>query len=79
MSSLSTSFIVIYSEFAICGIGVHHAGMDLDDRRATEELYLAKLLRVVVATSVCYSEINWKKMLIQHEIQTLAVGVNLRK
>ena len=41
-----------FTELALCGIGVHHAGMTLDDRRTTEDLYLNKLLRVVVATSV---------------------------
>ena len=44
--------IHIFTELALCGIGVHHAGMTLDDRRTTEDLYLSKLLRVVVATSV---------------------------
>ena len=41
-----------FVELAGCGIGVHHAGMTIDDRRATEDLYLGKILRVVVATSV---------------------------
>lgn len=39
-------------ELAACGIGIHHAGMSMSDRRATEELYLKKLLRIVFATSV---------------------------
>jgi ATP-dependent DNA helicase HFM1/MER3 len=34
------------------GIGVHHAGLSVDDRRLTEELFLRGDLRVVVATSV---------------------------
>ena len=40
------------AELAIAGVGVHHAGLSLDDRRATEELYLNKILRVIVSTSV---------------------------
>lgn len=46
--------IVYYSrtELAACGIGIHHAGMSMDDRRATEDLYLRKLLRILFATSV---------------------------
>lgn len=40
-------------EFASFGIGVHHAGLTMDDRRATEDLYLKKTLRIVIATSVC--------------------------
>ncbi len=43
---------VFYAELSAAGIGVHHAGMTLDDRRTTEELYLNKVLLVVVATSV---------------------------
>ena len=39
-------------EFASAGIGVHHAGLTLDDRRTTEQLYLSKVLRILVATSV---------------------------
>ena len=39
-------------ELASLGIGVHHAGLNLDDRRATEELFLDGNLRVIVATSV---------------------------
>lgn len=40
-------------EFATIGIGVHHAGLSMDDRRATEQLFLKKVLRILVATSVC--------------------------
>ena len=42
----------IFTEFATVGIGVHHAGVSIDDRRATEQLYLKKVLRILVATSV---------------------------
>ena len=34
------------------GLGGHHAGLTLDDRRLTEELYLSGHIRVLVATSV---------------------------
>jgi Lhr-like helicase len=40
---------------ASVGIAVHHAGLNTDDRRAVEELFLRKALRVLVATSVWYS------------------------
>lgn len=47
--ALTLSFIQDLTAF---GIGVHHAGLTIDDRRAVEDLYLKGLLRVVVATSV---------------------------
>ena len=40
------------AELVIAGIGVHHAGLQFDDRRAIEDLYLRKILRVIVCTSV---------------------------
>ncbi|KAH8117083.1 P-loop containing nucleoside triphosphate hydrolase protein [Phellopilus nigrolimitatus] len=40
-------------KLAKAGIGVHHAGLSLDDRRGMEELFLNGSLRVVAATSVC--------------------------
>ncbi len=45
---------ILYVELANAGVGVHHAGLNIEDRRATEALYLDGSLRVVVATSVCY-------------------------
>ncbi|KAL4247433.1 Meiotic Crossover Helicase [Abortiporus biennis] len=45
-------------KLAGCGIGIHHAGMTMDDRRATEDLYLKKILRVVVATSTLAVGVN---------------------
>lgn len=66
------------AELAITGIGVHHAGLQFDDRRAIEDLYLKKILRVIVCTSVwpigCYFHLSDTD---SYE-QTLAVGVNLR-
>jgi hypothetical protein len=47
-----------HAELAAVGIGLHHAGLSLDDRRAIENLYLKMVLKVVVATSVskmCHS------------------------
>lgn len=42
----------VLAELALAGIGVHHAGLTLEDRRCTEELFLSKVLRVIVSTSV---------------------------
>ena len=39
-------------ELATAGIGIHHAGLTLDDRRTTEDLFLKSILKVVVCTSV---------------------------
>ena len=44
--------VLLSSEFAQAGIGVHHAGLNAQDRKTTEELFLKKTLRIVVATSV---------------------------
>ncbi|KAJ3551777.1 hypothetical protein NM688_g4511 [Phlebia brevispora] len=46
------------NKLAAAGIGMHHAGMNLDDRKATERLFLAKLLSVVVATSTLAVGVN---------------------
>lgn len=40
------------------GIGVHHAGINLDDRRTIEDLYLRKSLRILVATSTLAVGVN---------------------
>ena len=40
------------TELAKAGLGVHHAGLSLDDRRSTEELFLGGTLRIICATSV---------------------------
>ena len=37
---------------AAVGIGAHHAGLELSDKRLVEELFINRVLRVVVATSV---------------------------
>jgi ATP-dependent DNA helicase HFM1/MER3 len=68
--------LTLLLELAAFGIGVHHAGLTIDDRRAVEDLYLKGLLRVVVATSVCIY--GTSLYLLNRIMQTLAVGVNLR-
>ncbi|EJU00681.1 P-loop containing nucleoside triphosphate hydrolase protein [Dacryopinax primogenitus] len=46
-------------ELALCGIGVHHAGIHVSDRRTIEELFIRKQLRVVVATSTLAVGVNF--------------------
>ncbi|KAK0441977.1 Sec63 Brl domain-containing protein [Armillaria borealis] len=46
------------AEWASYGIGVHHAGLSLDDRRAVEGLFLKRVLRIVVATSTLAVGVN---------------------
>ncbi|KAL0581143.1 ATP-dependent DNA helicase MER3, partial [Marasmius crinis-equi] len=46
------------ADLAAIGVGVHHAGLTLDDRRAMEDLYLKKVLRVMVATSTLAVGVN---------------------
>lgn len=41
------------TDLAAVGIGVHHAGISMEDRKATEQFYAKKVLRILVATSVC--------------------------
>jgi ATP-dependent DNA helicase HFM1/MER3 len=48
---LITVFLIAV-ELAAAGIGAHHAGLELSDKRLVEELFMNKVLRVVVATSV---------------------------
>lgn len=40
------------------GVAVHHAGLNLDDRKMVEALYLRKTLRVLVATSTLAVGVN---------------------
>ncbi|KAJ3852493.1 DEAD-domain-containing protein, partial [Lentinula lateritia] len=46
------------SEFASSGIGVHHAGLTPSDRRTIEELFLSKILRIVIATTTLAVGVN---------------------
>ena len=41
------------------GIGAHHAGLELPDKRLVEELFMNRILRVVVATSVCWLHVDF--------------------
>ncbi|KAG2755826.1 P-loop containing nucleoside triphosphate hydrolase protein [Suillus brevipes Sb2] len=43
---------------AALGIGVHHAGLTIDDRKTIEDLYLRKVLRVLLATSTLAVGVN---------------------
>ncbi|TFY71871.1 hypothetical protein EVG20_g1121 [Dentipellis fragilis] len=45
-------------KLAQVGIGAHHAGLTIDDKRAVEDLYLRKILPVVVATSTLAVGVN---------------------
>lgn len=51
-NSDDTIWYIFHVALASAGIGVHNAGMALDDRRAVEDLYLKGTLRVIVSTSV---------------------------
>ncbi|KAG1761698.1 Sec63 Brl domain-containing protein [Suillus occidentalis] len=46
------------ASLAALGIGVHHAGLNIDDRKTTEDLYLRKVLRVLLATSTLAVGVN---------------------
>ncbi|KAG8969462.1 Sec63 [Tulasnella sp. 419] len=46
------------TSLASCGIGVHHAGLNLEDRRLTEEFFLSGQLQVVFATSTLAVGVN---------------------
>ncbi|EMD38220.1 hypothetical protein CERSUDRAFT_48078, partial [Gelatoporia subvermispora B] len=45
-------------KLAASGIGVHHAGMTMGDRRTIEDLFLRKILRIVVSTSTLAVGVN---------------------
>ncbi|KAF8997948.1 P-loop containing nucleoside triphosphate hydrolase protein [Hymenopellis radicata] len=46
------------TELSSYGVGVHHAGMTIDDRHAVEELFLKGTLRLLVATSTLAVGVN---------------------
>ncbi|KAH9180405.1 P-loop containing nucleoside triphosphate hydrolase protein [Lactarius sanguifluus] len=46
------------SELAAAGIGAHHAGLELSDKRLVEELFTNRILRVIVATSTLAVGVN---------------------
>ncbi|THU88606.1 P-loop containing nucleoside triphosphate hydrolase protein [Dendrothele bispora CBS 962.96] len=51
-------FVSTRKDLANIGIGVHHAGLSMDDRRHVEELYLGKTLRIVIATTTLAVGVN---------------------
>jgi ATP-dependent DNA helicase HFM1/MER3 len=64
----ASSFCFIFlnahiSELAAYGIGVHHAGLALEDRRRIEDLYIKKVIRIVVATSTLAVGVNLRMLL----------------
>ncbi|EUC66319.1 P-loop nucleoside triphosphate hydrolase, putative [Rhizoctonia solani AG-3 Rhs1AP] len=46
-------------EFANLGLGVHHAGLSLDERHTVEELFTQRKLSVIVATSTLAVGVNF--------------------
>ncbi|KAI0306724.1 P-loop containing nucleoside triphosphate hydrolase protein, partial [Multifurca ochricompacta] len=50
--------ICVIAELAAAGIGAHHAGLELSDKRSVEELFMNRVLRVVVATSTLAVGVN---------------------
>ncbi|TFY75843.1 hypothetical protein EWM64_g8169 [Hericium alpestre] len=51
-------YSIPFIELAQAGIGAHHAGLTIDDKRTVESLFLNKTLRVVVATSTLAVGVN---------------------
>ena len=41
----------MYVECVLCGVGYHHAGLDMSDRKLLENLFIDGNLPVLVATS----------------------------
>ena len=39
-------------EYAKCGVAFHHAGLDINDRRAVEQMFIDGALKLIVSTSV---------------------------
>lgn len=61
-------------EMATRGIAVHHAGLELSDRKAIEEAYKKGKLMLLCSTSVRLALSSRYMLILQ---RTLAVGVNL--
>ncbi|KAH9005003.1 P-loop containing nucleoside triphosphate hydrolase protein [Lactarius hatsudake] len=57
IATLNSPFF-IYVELAAAGIGAHHAGLELSDKRLVEELFTNRILRVIVATSTLAVGVN---------------------
>ncbi|PFH54231.1 hypothetical protein AMATHDRAFT_135953, partial [Amanita thiersii Skay4041] len=56
--SLVTVHFIDFSELACLGIGVHHAGLTMEDRRSVEDLFMKGIIRIVIATSTLAVGIN---------------------
>ncbi|CAE6450387.1 unnamed protein product [Rhizoctonia solani] len=50
---------ILQSELANFGIGVHHAGLSLDERHTVEELFTQRKLSVIIATSTLAVGVNF--------------------
>jgi hypothetical protein len=48
----SLAYLIVCAELVAAGIGIHHAGLSMNDRRAVEDLYMKLVLKVIIATSV---------------------------
>jgi replicative superfamily II helicase len=44
-------------EYAACGVAFHHAGLDILDRRAVEQMFIDGGLKLIVSTSVRPDEV----------------------
>ncbi|KAH9060008.1 P-loop containing nucleoside triphosphate hydrolase protein [Lactarius vividus] len=51
-------FVSTRKELAAAGIGAHHAGLELSDKRLVEELFTNRILRIIVATSTLAVGVN---------------------
>ncbi|TFK30070.1 P-loop containing nucleoside triphosphate hydrolase protein [Coprinopsis marcescibilis] len=66
------------SEFGSYGIGVHHAGLTMEDRRSTEQLYIQKQIRILVATSTLAVGVNLPAhLVIVKGVQTFQNGAEV--
>lgn len=49
---LNLLLTLVFLALLASGLGVHHAGLSIEDRKLAEELYLTGQIRTLVATSV---------------------------